>query len=139
MKSTKWTIGAAALWLLYLSAGKTAAQTPVRVFASNGVKAVIEQLRAQCERAAGRMLNIQFDSTAGLRQKVNSGQAFDVAILTTTAIDDLIKEGKLAASSRANVARAGIGIGVKSGVPKPDIGTSETLKQTLLNSKSITF
>lgn len=133
-------IGAAmAAGMISLCAQVAAAQTaPVRVLASNGVKAVIDELRPQCERAAGRPLALQYGSTASLRQKIDAGEAFDVLVLTTAAIDDLIKQGKAAGPS-AGVARAGIGIGIRSGVAKPDIRTAEAIKQTLLNAKSITY
>src|SRR5262249_12598713 len=63
---------------------------------------------------------------------------FDALVLTTPAVEDLVKQGK-AAGSAISVARAGIGVGIRSGVAKPDIRTAESIKQTLINSKSITY
>ena len=54
-------------------------------------------------------------------------------------IDDLIKSGKLVAGSRTNIMSSGIGVAVKRGAPKPDIGTVEAFKQTLLKAKSVTY
>jgi len=114
------------------------AQTPLRVFCSNGMKAVLEDLRAQREIA--RMLGtIEYNTSAALRQRIQSGEAFDVAILSSDVLDELIKSGKIAASSRTELGRSGIGVGVRSGAPKPDIKTPEALKKSLLNAKSMTW
>ena len=129
---------AAAAFIFPFSQEAAAQTTAIRVLASNGVKAVIDELRPQCERAAARPLALQFGSTASLRQKIDAGEAFDALILTAAAIDNLITQGK-AAGPAAFVARAGIGIGIRAGAAKPDIRTPEAVKQTLLNAKSITY
>ena len=122
-----------------LASVATAQTGAVRVIASNGVKAVIEELQPQCERALGRSLSIQWGSTTGLKQKIEAGEPFDLAVLTTEAIDALIQSGKVSASTRADIARCGVGVGIRSGAPKPDISTPEAMKKTLLNAKSITY
>jgi molybdate transport system substrate-binding protein len=111
----------------------------IRLISSNGVKAVVEELRPQAERSSGRQLTIDFGTASALKQKIEAGAAFDVAILTTEAIDDLIKEGKIAAGTRADLTRSGIGVGIRTGAPKPDIRTPDALKRTLLKAKSITY
>jgi molybdate transport system substrate-binding protein len=116
-----------------------AKDTEVRVFVSNGVKAVMEELQPQCERAIGHPLVMQFGSTASLIRRIEAGETFDAAFLTTEAIDGLIREGKLAAATRADVGRAGIGVAVRKGAPMPDIDTPEAMKRTLLKMKSITY
>jgi molybdate transport system substrate-binding protein len=114
------------------------AQAPIRVMASNGVRSAIEELRPQCERATGRSFALQFGSTAGLKQKIDGGEAFDAAIMTTPAIDELVKQGK-ASGPAARIARAGIGVGIRSGSVKPDVRNPDAIKQALLNAKSITY
>jgi molybdate transport system substrate-binding protein len=112
---------------------------PVRILASNGVKAAVDALRAPGESNIGHPLNLQYGTTVVNRQKIESGEPFEVAILTSEAIDALIKEGKIAARSRADIGSIGIGVGIRSGAKKPDIQTVDTLKQTLLNAKSVTY
>jgi molybdate transport system substrate-binding protein len=51
----------------------------------------------------------------------------------------LVKEGKAAAATRADFARCGVGVAVRSGSPKPDISTPAALKRTLQAAKSITY
>src|ERR1700686_2927312 len=116
-----------------------AQQPPVRVMASNGFKAVLEELRPQCERTIARPLAIEYNSSTGLKQKMDAGQAFDVAIVTTELMDTLVKERKIAAGTPAALARSGVGVGIRKGAPKPDIRTSDAMKRTLLNAKSGTY
>jgi molybdate transport system substrate-binding protein len=134
------TLLATTLGFIVLPASAATAQTlPIRVVASNGVKAVLEELVPQCERATGRRLSIQFNSSAALKERIAAGEEFDVAIVTSDLLDSLIKEGKVAASSRAGVARAGVGVGIRAGAPKPDIATPDALKRTLLAAKGISY
>jgi len=123
-----------------LSAFSLAAQNaPVHVLASNGVKAVIEDLQKQAEQAIKRPLAIEYDTSSVVKKRIEDGAAFDVAILTSDVIDDLAKAAKIDPGTRMEIARCGIGVGVRAGAAKPDIKTSDALKKTLLASKSITY
>jgi len=99
----------------------------------------MEELQPQCERAIGHPLALQFNSTASVKKKIEEGAAFDVTIITSEAIGDLIEKGKLAAGSRAELCRSELGIGIRAGAAKPDIHTPEALKRSLRDAKSITY
>ena len=109
----------------------------VRVFASNGFRGVFDELAPTCERAIGHTLTAQFGTSTSLTEKVNAGEAFDVAIMTTEAMEGLAKGGKV--SARTPLGRSGIGIGSRAGARKPDIANAEALKKTLLAAKAITY
>jgi molybdate transport system substrate-binding protein len=111
----------------------------VRVVASNGVKAVMEELRPQCERASAQPVRMEYATSASLAQRIEAGEAFDVAILTTELIDALTKTGKLSPRGRVELGRSGIGVGIRKGAKKPDIRTAEAFKSALLNAKAITY
>jgi molybdate transport system substrate-binding protein len=111
----------------------------IHVLVSNGMRAVVEELKPNAEKAIGRPISIEYGSTTGLRPKLDSGEGYDAAIVTTPAMDDLVKAGKISAGTRVNLARCGIGVGIRSGTPKPDVKTSEALKQALLKTKGVTF
>ena len=131
---------AATAGFVFVSTREVAAQgAPVTVLVSNGMKAAIEELQPQCERAIARPLALQFNSTASVKKKIEAGEGFDVAIITSEAIDDLIKEGKIAAGTHAELVRSELGIGIRAGASKPDIRTAEALKRTLRDAKSITY
>src|SRR5215471_8816102 len=111
----------------------------IRVLASNGVKAAVKELKPQLEKASGSTLSIDFSTTAALRERIEKGEAFDLAILTDDAVDALIKAGKISQMQRARLARVGISVGYRKGAAKPDITTAASIKQALLNAKSIAY
>jgi molybdate transport system substrate-binding protein len=111
----------------------------VRVVSSNGMRAVMEELRPRFEQAIGHPIAIEFSSAAALKKKIEAGEPFDFAVLTPEGIDDLIKQGKIAAGARADIARCGVGVGIRAGAPRPDISTPDALKRVLLSAKSITY
>jgi len=115
------------------------APAEIRVLSSNGVKAIIEDLRPEIERALGHALSIEFSTAASLKTKIEAGGAFDVTILTPALIDELIPQGKVAGDSRVDVARAGVGVGVRQGAPRADVSTPDALKRTLLQATSVAF
>ena len=111
----------------------------LRVFSSNGVKAIIEERRADIERAIGRTLTVEFSTAASLKTRIAGGDTFDVAVLTPALIDELSAAGAVDAGSRLDIARAGVGVGVRVGAPIPEIDTPEALKQALLAAGSVAF
>ena len=72
-----------------------------------------------------------------VQSKIDAGNVFDIAISVTEVIDALIQNGNLDSDSRAIVAYTGLGLGLRSGVRKPDISSEAALKRTLLNAASI--
>ena len=124
--------------LCLLAAAPAAAQS-LTVLSSNATKALIEELGPQYEKATGQKLTLRFDNSAALRARIEKGEAFDVAVLTTTVVSDLAMAGKLAASSRVNIARAGVGMAIHPMATKPDISSLDTLKGALITTRSITY
>src|SRR5689334_11709810 len=121
-------------WAPAPAPGQTA---PIHVLVSNGVKTVVDEIRPQWERAAGHPLEFEFGTTAALKEKIAGGAPFGVAMLTSEAISDLAKSGKVSGGSSVQVARCGIGMGMRKGASKPDIASVEGLKKTLHNAKSV--
>ena len=105
----------------------------VKVIGANPMKGVVKELGSQFERESGHKLVTLYTGLRG----IDAGEPFDVAILPTPGIERLIKEGKIIAATRADVAYAGIGVGVRAGAAKPDISSAEAFKRALLNAKSV--
>ena len=111
----------------------------IKIVCSNGFQAVMHELGPQYERATGHQLVVRYGLAAVLVKDLEVGEAFDLTILAPPQIDALIAQGKIAPDSRAVLARSGIGVMVRSGMPKPDISTVDAFKRALLNAKSIAF
>jgi molybdate transport system substrate-binding protein len=133
-------IGALVAGLVLLCAPQAPAKDPdIRVLCSNGIKAAMEALIPEAERATGRTIVIQFSSSAVLKRSIDGGEPFDLAILTPGIVDDLIKAGKIQAGTHADLASAALAVGVRAGAPRADVGTPEAMKRTLLAARSITY
>jgi len=109
----------------------------IRYTCTHALKAVSLELVPLFERATGHKVVMRFDVVSGVKRQVEAGETFDIACLSPGMLDDLIKQGKIAPGIRADFARAGIGVAVRTGAPKPDIGSVEAFKRTLLNAKSV--
>jgi molybdate transport system substrate-binding protein len=113
--------------------------TEIRVLCSNGLRAAMEKLLPDYERAIARRIKVEYGASANFKRSIEAGQPFDLAILTPQLIEDLIKQGKIAAGTAVDIATTGIGVAVRAGSAKPDVSTPEAMKQTLLKAKSIGY
>ena len=108
----------------------------MKLLCTNGVKTLMLDLLPEFERTHGK-IDVVWGPAAALMKDVDGGTKCDLVILTAEAIDDLVKQGRAAAGSRVDIASSGIGIAVRKGAAKPDIGTPDALKRTLLAAKSV--
>lgn len=130
---------AMALALLAPTAWSGADAAEIQVLSTVGMQPAVSELFAQFERASGHKVVVTYGLAAALKQNFADGRAADVLVLTSPLIEDLAKQGKVAAGSKVDVARSGVGVGVKAGAPRPDISTPEALKSAVLAAKSVGF
>ena len=129
-------IAAAALLAASVSAGAAA---EVRILTAGAMKAVVLELVPAFEKETGHKAVVDNDTAGGLSKRILGGEAFDLVIVTPGVIDDLTGKGKVAAGTRAIVARVGVGVAVKDGTPLPDISSVDALKRALLAAKSVAY
>jgi molybdate transport system substrate-binding protein len=127
---------------LYLSGAASAAE--VRVMISGGLTAAYKVLVPEFERATGHTVLTAYGPSMGTTQnaipvRLERGEPADVLIMVGYALTDLAKQGKVIAESRVDLVKSPIGIAVKSGAPKPDISSADTLKRALLAAKSVAY
>ena len=101
--------------------------------------AVLDELIPAFERAGGDRVAVSYDPAQVMLRRIKNGETADVAILGTSAIDELAKLGKIAAASRRVLSRCGVGVGVRAGAPKPDIGSVDAFKRMLHNARSVAY
>jgi molybdate transport system substrate-binding protein len=111
----------------------------IRVLSSVGIKAVLDELAPQFEKATKHKITTVFDLASTLKTKIEGGAPFDVTILTPPLLDDLNAKGLVTSASRTAVARVGLGLMIKSGTKKPDVSSIDAFRRTLLAAKSITY
>ena len=132
-------VGAAALLLV-----RAASAADVQVMISSGFHGVYSELAPAFERASGHHLITtrgpsMGDSPEAIPARLARGEAADVVILDGGAADELGKQGLVRSDSKVDFARSLIGMVVRSGAEKPDIGSVEAFRSTLLAAKSIAY
>jgi molybdate transport system substrate-binding protein len=134
----RWTNLAAAVCLAVLGmpGPGPAHAAEITVLGGMGVISGIRDLAAGFEKATGNKVNAVF--AQNVMAAANSGAPADIVALNPPVIDDLIKSGKIV-GPRVDFARAGIGVAVKAGAPKLDLGTVDAFKRAMLDAKSIGY
>jgi molybdate transport system substrate-binding protein len=110
----------------------------VRIISAGAVKSIITDLAQAYEKETGNKVVMEFGPMGFVRQKLASDPA-DVVIMSDTVIEDTLAKGGVVAGSRTDIARTGMGVGVRAGAPVPDISTVDALKRALLEAKSIVY
>ena len=111
----------------------------IRLLSTLAVMGAMRDLSAAYQARTGRSVEPDFSPTVALLERLLGGEKADIAILTAQGIDDLIAEGIMRPGSRTDVARSFIGIAVKAGAPKPDIGSLDAFKAALLAARSVAY
>jgi hypothetical protein len=116
----------------------------LKVMNSGGFAAAYRSLAPEFERATGNKVDTAWGPSMGtapdaIPVRLTRGEPADVLIMVGSALEDLIKQGKVVAGSRVDLARSRIGMAVRAGAPKPDIGSVEAFKGALLAAKSIAY
>jgi molybdate transport system substrate-binding protein len=109
----------------------------IKVIASNAVKEAYTELVPGFEKATGHRLTTIWGGTLDISRRIGDGEVVDIVILPAVRIDDLIKQNRLVAGSRVDIARSGVGVAVRAGARKPDISSGAALKAALLAARSI--
>jgi molybdate transport system substrate-binding protein len=139
MRRTAAYIAAALLSLSLLAGSGLAQADEIKVMASVALKSTLDDLAAKFESTGGGKITMVYGLAAQLKKRVSDGEADDVAVLIRPMMEDLLKQGKLTAGSLTNVGGTPVAIAIRAGAPKPDIGTVDALKHTLIAAKSISY
>lgn len=127
-----------ALTLLALAAAPASA-AELKVLCAGAMRAALQQLAPAFEKSSKQKLTIEYAPVGKVAAMITADQPFDVAILTKPLFDKQVKAATLVGGDSAVLAHGLIGVAVRQGAAKPDIGTVEAFKQALLGAKSIAY
>jgi molybdate transport system substrate-binding protein len=111
----------------------------VKVLASNALKEVYLELVPAFERTTEHKVATTWAGTNDIMKRMAAGETYDLVIMAGPSIDELVKQGKIVAGSRVDLAKSGIGVAVRAGAPKPDVSSGEALKRAVLAAKSVAY
>lgn len=122
-----------------LLASFPAAADTIKVLTGGAFKPVVMDMLADFEQQTGHKVTVQNDTAGALSQRIRTGEAFDVVILPTTNLDQLAAEGKVADDSVTPFGKVGVGVAVALSAPQPNISSTEGLRRTLLDARSVAY
>lgn len=116
----------------------------LHVMSSSGFSTAYRDLLPEFQRAAQTQVTTSYGPSMGqapdaIPIRIQRGEPVDVVIMAGSALDELIKQGKVLADSRVDLGRSLVGMAVRAGAPRPDITTVEAFKKALLDAKSIAY
>lgn len=111
----------------------------VKIISGPATAGVLAAVGPQFERDTGDKLTDKGGVTGVLKQIIESGEQFDLAIIPRPLMESFVKQGMIAAGTSAPFVRVGMGVAVRSGAAKPDISSVAKFKQAILDAKSVTF
>ncbi len=120
-------------------AALAAAATTLAVLSGGAMRGVLERAVPLFEQAGPAKVDVRFDLTASLVKDIAAGGRFDVALLPRPEIDGLVERRRIAPESATDIARSAIGVAVRAGAPKPEIGSVAAFIRMLHAARSITY
>ena len=108
----------------------------LQIIAGGGIAAPLKEIAATFESNTGHEMVIRYGTTPELI-KMATGEPFDLGVVPVDVVRDAGARGYFAPDAAKTVARVGLAVAVRAGATKPDIGTPDTLKQTLLKARAI--
>ncbi len=122
-----------------MSAASAARSADVEVLSGGAMRRFLIEAVPLFEQSSGARVAMRFGLTRDMKAEIEAGAAFDVALLPRPAIDGLVAAGKIAVGTPTDAVRSVVGLMVRTGAPKPDIGTVDAFKKALRAAKSISY
>jgi len=114
-------------------------KTTIKGISSMATRQVLADLVAAFEARSGASVAIESVGGVDAAKRVQAGEAFDVVILASDAIDKLIAAGRIDGASKTDLVRSGVAVAVKAGAPHPDIGSESALRSAVLAARSLSY
>lgn len=131
-----WGLAAASVLALAADAPGAAA-AELKVVSAGAVRSVLRAMSEDYARRTGHTLRFVFSSTGELRRIIASGEPADLIITAASVMAELEQSGKLAAGSRVDIGRVGMGVVVREGAPVPNVSSPDAVRTVLLEARSI--
>lgn len=106
---------------------------------SMATKGLLAELAEAYQQRSGTAVAIEAVGGVDAAKRVQAGEAFDVVVLASDAIDKLLAAGHLAAGSRVDLVRSGVSVAVRAGASRPDIGSEDALKRAVLAARTLGY
>jgi molybdate transport system substrate-binding protein len=111
----------------------------IKGISSMATRQLLAELLSSFEKLSGCTAAIEAVGGVDAAKRVQGGEAFDVVVLASDAIDKLLAAGHLHAGSKVDLVKSGVAVCVRAGAPLPDIGSEDAVKRAVLAAGSISY
>jgi len=118
--------------------GGTVVATRLKVLSGGAMRVLMVDVVPLFERLDAAKVDVEFRLTSVLQKEIEAGAAFDVALLPRPELEELGRNGRIAPGV-TDVTRSTVGLAVRAGAPKPDIGTVAAFKHALVAARTIAY
>ncbi|MDH4059464.1 MAG: substrate-binding domain-containing protein [Aquincola sp.] len=115
------------------------AAAPITAISSMATRLLLAEVSSAYEQRSGAHVAIESVGGVDASRRVAAGEAFDVVVLASDAIDKLLAAGHVVAGSKVDLVRSGVSVAVRTGATRPDIASEEAVKQAVLAAPSVGF
>jgi molybdate transport system substrate-binding protein len=117
-----------------------AGSVEIKVLSSIATREAYLELVPQFEKASGHKVTTTWAGTTAIMERMAApGDVHDLVVISSTELEELMRQGKIVAGSRVDLAKSGIGIAVRKGAPRPDVSSADALKRALLAAKTVGY
>jgi molybdate transport system substrate-binding protein len=109
----------------------------LRILCAGAMHPIIDELTGAIESMAGKPVVVRYASSGGVKALVMEGEPADIVISTAAAIEELGRRDKILPVTATALARSSIGVAVRAGAARPDIGSVESFMRALRDAESI--
>ncbi len=110
---------------------------PVTLVSSMATRALLADLARAFEARSGRLVAIESLGGVAVAARVRKGESFDVVVLASDALDELLAGGRLVTGTKLDLVRSGVAVAVRAGGARPDVGTEAALRRAVLAARSV--
>jgi molybdate transport system substrate-binding protein len=118
-------------------AGPPASAADIALLAAGASKETVSELIPSFEKTTGHKVIATWAPAPEIRKRLVDGETYDLVISRADDIDGFVKQGKVTPDSRTDLMKTGVGMAVRAGAPRPDVGSTESLKRALLAARTI--
>lgn len=111
----------------------------IKVLSAGAVKGGVAKLAADFEHATGTRVNIVFEPAPEVRRRIAAGEAADVIVLPVAMMDELAKQGRIVAGSRALLGRSRMGVVVHAEATTPDLSNTAAFRKVAQGATQVIY
>src|SRR6185312_4684121 len=111
----------------------------LKLLSSMATRELLNELVSRYGRTSGEAVISEAAGGVDVARRVRAGEAVDVVVLSSTAIDSLIAAGSLLPDSRIDLVKSGVSIAVRAGAARPDVSSAEAVRRAVSGARTLSY